>query len=211
VADWREGCERCIQILRYGGMGHTMSIHSRDEHVILQFGLKKPAFRIVVNTPTTHGSIGLTTGLDPAMTLGCGGYGGNITSDNITPRHLLNIKRLAYELRPATARAATTEVERPAALPKIAALPATQEVDAATMREHVASYLHGRPSSPPPATLPADSSRSPVAAFVCEDDVKAAIRANRKIVIGERTIVTPSARDLGEARRVFEQASWHTP
>jgi acetaldehyde dehydrogenase (acetylating) len=100
VADWREGCERCIQILRYGGMGHTMSIHSRNEDVILQFGLKKPAFRIVVNTPTTHGSIGLSTGLDPAMTLGCGGWGGNSTSDNIGPRHLLNIKRLAYETRP---------------------------------------------------------------------------------------------------------------
>ena len=102
--DWREGCERCKQILRYGGMGHTMSIHSQNDQVILEFGLKKPAFRIVVNTPTTHGSIGLTTGLDPAMTLGCGGYGGNITSDNISPRHLLNIKRLAYELTPAANR-----------------------------------------------------------------------------------------------------------
>ncbi len=70
MRDWREGCERCKQILRYGGMGHTMSIHSQNEQVILEFGLKKPAFRIVVNTPTTHGSIGLTTGLDPAMTLG---------------------------------------------------------------------------------------------------------------------------------------------
>ena len=100
VKDWREGCERCMQILRYGGMGHTMAIHSRNEQVILEFGLKKPAFRICVNTPTTLGSIGLTTGLDPAMTLGCGGFGGNITSDNITPRHLLNIKRLAYEVRP---------------------------------------------------------------------------------------------------------------
>ena len=49
-----------------------MSIHSQNEQVILEFGLKKPAFRIVVNSPTTHGSIGLTTGLDPAMTLGCG-------------------------------------------------------------------------------------------------------------------------------------------
>ena len=104
VNDWREGCERCKQILRYGGMGHTMSIHSRNDDVILQFGLKKPAFRIVVNTPTTLGSIGLTTGLDPSMTLGCGGYGGNITSDNISPRHLLNIKRLAYETSPAPAR-----------------------------------------------------------------------------------------------------------
>ena len=104
VKDWREGCERCKQILRYGGMGHTMSIHSQNDQVILEFGLKKPAFRIVVNTPTTHGSIGLTTGLDPAMTLGCGGYGGNITSDNISPRHLLNIKRLAYEITPAANR-----------------------------------------------------------------------------------------------------------
>ena len=105
VKDWREGCERCKEILRYGGMGHTMSIHSRNDAVILEFGLHKPAYRICVNTPTTHGSIGLTTGLDPAMTLGCGGFGGNITSDNISPRHLLNIKRLAYELRPGHATA----------------------------------------------------------------------------------------------------------
>ena len=104
VRDWREGCERCKQILRYGGMGHTMSIHSQNDQVILEFGLKKPAFRIIVNSPTTHGSIGLTTGLDPAMTLGCGGYGGNITSDNISPRHLLNIKRLAYEMTPVASR-----------------------------------------------------------------------------------------------------------
>src|SRR5438874_785629 len=60
VQDWREGCERCKQILRYGGMGHTMAIHSQNEQVILEFGLHKPAFRICVNTPTTHGSIGLS-------------------------------------------------------------------------------------------------------------------------------------------------------
>src|SRR6187401_2274341 len=100
VQDWREGCERCKEILRYGGMGHTMSYHSLNDQIILEFGVKKPAYRIVVNTPTTHGSIGLTTGLDPAMRLGCGGWGGNITSDNISPKHLLNIKRLAYEVRP---------------------------------------------------------------------------------------------------------------
>src|SRR5262249_26919244 len=89
VNDWREGCERCKEILRYGGMGHTMSIHSRNDDIILQFGLKKPAFRIVVNTPTTLGSIGLTTGLDPAMTLGCGGDGGDNTPPNISPPGLL--------------------------------------------------------------------------------------------------------------------------
>ncbi len=53
VNDWREGCDRCREILRYGGMGHTMSIHSQDDEVILQFGLHKPAYRICVNTPST--------------------------------------------------------------------------------------------------------------------------------------------------------------
>src|SRR2546422_4984293 len=86
VRDWREACERCKQILRYGGTGRPQCLHSQNDQVILEFGLHKPAFRIVVNTPTAHGSIGLTTGLDPAMTLGCGGGGGKITADNISPR-----------------------------------------------------------------------------------------------------------------------------
>ena len=110
VQDWRDGCERCKEILRYGGMGHTMSVHSRNDQIILEFGLKKPAYRIVVNTPTTHGSVGMTTGLDPAMTLGCGGWGGNITSDNISPKHLLNIKRVAYETQPAKGSFASDSV-----------------------------------------------------------------------------------------------------
>src|SRR5580765_8273169 len=146
VKDWREGCERCKQILRYGGMGHTMSIHSKNEQVILEFGLKKPAFRIIVNSPTTLGSIGLTTGLDPAMTLGCGGYGGNITSDNISPKHLLNIKRLAYETRPAvdtqarpgTARAATAPDP---GLPKVAAPPPPAGVDTSLVRRQMETLL----------------------------------------------------------------------
>src|SRR6266481_865329 len=133
VKDWREGCERCKQILRYGGMGHTMSIHSRNDQVILEFGLKKPAFRIVVNSPTTHGSVGLTTGLDPAMTLGCGGYGGNITSDNISPRHLLNIKRLAYEVTPVVSRWDRPRAAVPAAAPRQVA-PAGISADALTNR-----------------------------------------------------------------------------
>ncbi len=95
----------------------------RTTQVILEFGLKKPAFRIVVNSPTTHGSIGLTTGLDPAMTLGCGGYGGNITSDNISPRHLLNIKRLAYEVTPVSSTRPTAPAPEAPALPKAPAPP----------------------------------------------------------------------------------------
>jgi acetaldehyde dehydrogenase (acetylating) len=207
VADWREGCERCIQILRYGGMGHTMSIHSRNDDVVLEFGLKKPAFRIVVNTPTTHGSVGMTTGLDPAMTLGCGGYGGNITSDNIGPRHLLNVKRVAYETRPVNAAGTGRRLEepRPAPLPKVAASVMSRELDVNEMQRQVASRLGAEPALPP---NPTSADGGAVAAFVCEADVADALRNGRKILIGERSIITPSARDLGEARRVFVQATW---
>ena len=208
VADWREGCQRCMQILRYGGMGHTMSIHSKNDAVILEFGLKKPAFRIVVNTPTTHGSIGLTTGLDPAMTLGCGGFGGNITSDNISPRHLLNTKRLAYELRPArpgTAAPAPPPADVPEArsLPRAPGRPSTTEVSASAVLQQVAD-LTGRGAARPPAH---DDARA-VVDFVCEEDVRLAIRQNRQILVGERTIITPAARDLAEPNRVLVQAGW---
>ena len=153
VSDWREGCERCKQILRYGGMGHTMSIHSRNDDVILQFGLKKPAFRIVVNSPTTHGSIGLSTGLEPAMTLGCGGYGGNITSDNITPRHLLNIKRLAYELNPVAARPATVAAPIEAPLPKPPqGPPVTPGLAAGPLGKRIDEFLASRGYVAPGAT-----------------------------------------------------------
>jgi acetaldehyde dehydrogenase (acetylating) len=232
VKDWREGCERCKQILRYGGMGHTMSIHSQNEAVILEFGLRKPAFRIVVNTPTTHGSIGLTTGLDPAMTLGCGGYGGNITSDNISPRHLLNIKRLAYEIAPAVSR-----FERPAGIPVkkpnspprpavgISAEALSRRIDdflgsrgfrspASEGGPALRSRASGQGNEPaPPGSLRGNSPEgrkvdpmadtAPPLEFVCEEDVRRAIQAGRKLVVAERAIITPSARDLGEQHHVF--------
>lgn len=96
--DWQQGCLRCIEILKFHGIGHTLVIHARDEKVIREFALKKPAFRILANTPGTHGAIGCSTGLAPSLTLGCGTWGGGITSDNVSPLHLLNIKRLAYDL-----------------------------------------------------------------------------------------------------------------
>jgi acetaldehyde dehydrogenase (acetylating) len=244
VSDWQEGCERCKEILRYGGMGHTMSIHSRNDQVILEFGLKKPAGRIVVNTPTTHGSIGLTTGMDPAMTLGCGGWGGNITSDNISPRHLLNIKRLAYELTPAVIRQPAAATASPAAAGAGAALPkppapppAPGGIAADVLARRIDEFLTSRgyrpatsgtsssaPSAPAPSAplapaplapfapsaplAPALSPADVPADFVCEEDVRQALKQNRKIVIGERSIVTPAARDLGEQHRLFVQAAW---
>ncbi len=207
VADWREGCERAKQILRYGGMGHTMSIHSRNEQVILEFGLHKPAFRICVNTPTTHGSIGLTTGLDPAMTLGCGGYGGNITSDNISPRHLLNIKRLAYEVRPrpgarphgTPTAAASATVSGAPPLPQPPARPSPLPVSADQVRDGLERVLAGRGGAPSPAPPAAPSLPSAPAEFICEDDVRRAIREDRRLLVGPRTIITPAARDAGTA------------
>ncbi len=98
---WEAGCERCIELINYGGRGHSLVIHAQDENVIMQFGLEKPVFRIVVNTFGTLGTTGYTTGLMPSMTLGSGGVGGAITGDNITVHHLYNVKRLAYELRTA--------------------------------------------------------------------------------------------------------------
>ncbi|MBP1966453.1 acetaldehyde dehydrogenase (acetylating) [Paenibacillus aceris] len=99
VNDWQEGCQRCIQLLTLGGLGHTLGIHAEDLTVIEAFGLEKPASRIVVNTGTTFGGIGATTGIFPSMTLGCGTFGNNITSDNIGPQHLLNIKRVAFGIK----------------------------------------------------------------------------------------------------------------
>jgi acetaldehyde dehydrogenase (acetylating) len=217
VKDWLEGCERCIQVLRYGGMGHTMSIHSQAEDIILQFGLKKPAFRICVNTPTTHGSIGLTTGLDPALTLGCGGWGGNITSDNISPRHLLNIKRLAYETRPAVVARPQVEaasVTQPTSPARAIREGIPVEALAARIDKFLATRGFADGSTAPPAELlphtedVAGTPEPAVADFVCEEDVLAAMQSGQKLVVGEKTILTPSARDLGEAEKVFVQAPW---
>ena len=101
VADgWEAGCERCIEVLEFGGIGHTLALHATADRVIEQFALRKPSMRIVVNTVAALGSVGMTTSLFPAMTLGPGTLGGSITSDNVTPMHLVNLKRVAFETAP---------------------------------------------------------------------------------------------------------------
>jgi acetaldehyde dehydrogenase (acetylating) len=115
---WRAGCERCIELLRFGGDGHSLVIHATDDDVILAFGIEKPAFRILVNTWGTLGAIGATTGVMPSMTLAPGGVGGSVVSDNITVSHLLNVKRVAYPVReppPAAYEPAAGVVASPAA------------------------------------------------------------------------------------------------
>ncbi len=97
--DWHKACERCIELLNYGGLGHSLVIHSNNETIIRAFALKKPVYRILVNTSSSHGAIGATTNLAPSLTLGCGTIGGSATSDNVSPMHLINIKRMVYGIK----------------------------------------------------------------------------------------------------------------
>jgi hypothetical protein len=109
VTNLAAGISLSTRLLEFGGLGHTCAIHSRNDAAIREFGQVVPAFRICVNTSAVHGSIGYSTNLFPAMTLGCGAPGGNITSDNIGPQHLMNIKRIAWESRPVQHRTVPAE------------------------------------------------------------------------------------------------------
>lgn len=275
------GIDLCTQLLRFGGLGHTCSIHSKSEEAVKEFGKAVPAFRVVVNTSAVHGSIGYSTNLFPAMTLGCGAVGGNITSDNIGPQHLMNVRRVAWESREVAHRTIAAE-KRMEALPEqkaamaasaaassgakapsqsdasmsdlpdqtrrdaearkvrtakepletrvvagagagLSAVPSRGEIAHAV--EHVMAHLgiqrrgEGGAASgakaPPDLEAaksdlkvrpPKDQTRendvskgiaSPsVLSFVSENDVRRAITRSEKILIGPKTIVTPSARDL---------------
>jgi acetaldehyde dehydrogenase (acetylating) len=228
-----EGSRLCDEILHYGGMGHTAAVHTRDRNAALRYGALMPAARVVVNTPSTHGAIGFSTALAPSMTLGCGSWGGNVTSDNISPLHLMDIKRVAFETRPVTSANQTT------VQPAISPTAPTPQIDRAAITAMVDKFLAARkppvvvetndvneseariqaPAAPPvppaPPTPPAASAPHPpkpqgamnngyrAVDFVCEDDVKRAIERGEKIYVSAKTIITPSARDLGDAREVF--------
>ncbi|MBV9924470.1 MAG: aldehyde dehydrogenase family protein, partial [Acidobacteria bacterium] len=280
------GAARCFEILSYGGMGHTAGIHTRSREAAKAFGIEMPASRIVVNSPTTHGAIGFSTALPPSMTLGCGSWGGNVTSDNVSPWHLMDIKRVAFETRAVPSKRPARTAQRPAASPLAAAPaggggggsstytieevhrgPATrddivkivdrflsqrqasqpassplpvaqphayvqQDVDVEPQRAthsggaaphpEAAPTAQGKngggnghaPQPAPPAPAPPKQTPSPAAAsngkravdFVCEDDVRRAIQKGEKIYINARTIITPAARDMGEAAEVFAKA-----
>jgi acetaldehyde dehydrogenase (acetylating) len=310
VANLAAGISQCRRLLEFGGLGHTCAIHSQNRSAILEFGAAVPAFRVVVNSASVHGSIGYSTNLFPAMTLGCGAPGGNITSDNIGPQHLMNVKRIAWEARgvehrtvPAAQRmagAAMTEapevvqekvnpqapplaapispetkpeekgiapaaaslssgldratigrvveqvllakgVARGSGLPKpIATLPAPSAAAAqklaspASVATEIADRLFGSsakpktPASELAASAMAGTTRNSAAAslntataatgnmaeprakatievqvFVSENDVRRAMTRCEKIFIGRKTILTPSARDLGVEHEIF--------
>lgn len=98
VNDEMEGLQVCRQILTNQGQGHTAIIYTESRELMQQFGGEIPAGRILANAPGSQGCIGIGTGLTPSFTLGCGTFGGNSTTDNVTYTHLINIKRLALSL-----------------------------------------------------------------------------------------------------------------
>ncbi|GAA1235982.1 acetaldehyde dehydrogenase (acetylating) [Prauserella halophila] len=97
--DAHAGWRRCREILALGGEGHTLAVHATDSDVIAEFG-SQPAGRIVINTPALFGGMGYSANVDPSFQLGTGTWSGSICSDNVTPLHLVNIKRIAHEVRP---------------------------------------------------------------------------------------------------------------
>jgi acetaldehyde dehydrogenase/alcohol dehydrogenase len=94
--DFDDSIRRCSEITHYGGTGHTAVIYSNTDERIKYFSRVIDAGRILVNMPSTQGAIGgIYNTLSPSFTLACGTGGNNITTDNITARHLLNIHRIA--------------------------------------------------------------------------------------------------------------------
>ena len=236
------GAARCNEVLHYGGMGHTAGIHTRSREAAVRYGSEMPASRITVNTPTTHGAIGFSTALPPSMTLGCGSWGGNVTSDNVSPLHLMDIKRVAFETRPVKSKRPAVAAQpsampvpppaarRPATVPATTSGGAPQKVSREEIAAIVDRFLANRPEAessplPPPPTQPqaeaaprpanggkasagSDASRNgrQAADFVSEDDVRRAIQKGEKIYVGPKTIITPSARDIGDPAEVFAKA-----
>ena len=92
-------CEKCIELLLTDKKSHTLVIHSNDPEVISHFAMKKPVSRVLVNTSSVFGSMGATTNLFPAMTLGSGAAGKGITSDNVSPMNLIYKRKVGYGVR----------------------------------------------------------------------------------------------------------------
>ncbi len=249
VADGIEaGAQKCLEILQFGGMGHTAGMHTETRDAAIAYGKQMPASRVIINSPTTHGAIGFSTDLAPSMTLGCGSWGGNVTSDNVSPIHLMDIKRVAFETR--SVQSLKSKVQSPSdiqisnfELQKEDQKPKTE--DRKTIkREEIAAlvdkFLRNKISEDPvEVRTPNSEARSPIETannqtpatngkvktiihqvanvetassngakpkavdFVSEDDVKKAIETGAKIYVAAKTIITPSARDLGEEKEIF--------
>lgn len=224
----KEGAARCEAILRFGGMGHTAGMHTKDREMAVEYGKQMPAARVIINSPTTHGAIGFSTDLSPSMTLGCGSWGGNVTSDNVSPLHLMDVKRVAFETKPINSATLSAKASLQAAPPVSRPKPRREEI-----AKIVDTFLRNRPeiaaaeepvkplpTPPRPSEAPEAPAKETIihhvyaepvvekgppqpVDFVSEDDVRRAVARGEKIYINKKTILTPSARDLGEEKEVF--------
>jgi acetaldehyde dehydrogenase (acetylating) len=204
VENFAAALDACEAVLRFGGLGHTCGIYATDDTRIREYALRMPAYRVVANTPTPKGSTGITTNVFPAMTLGCGAIAGNSTSDNISPLHLINIKRLAYD-RESTRVSSETKVTRSDIVAAVERYLARRGVVApqTKSRQGGGSTVPPTPQAPSRQGGDAPPPAPAIVDFVCEDDVRQAIRESRKIFIGPKTIVTPSARDLANSNDIL--------
>jgi acetaldehyde dehydrogenase (acetylating) len=142
VNDFNAALDTCFALLKFGGLGHTSVIYSKDDTRIRLYGLRMPSMRVLVNTPSPQGSTGITTNVFPSMTLGCGAVAGNITSDNVGPQHLINIKRLAYVTRkPEEAFEMPLDINQ---APYAPSAPAPSAIDRDTVVAAVERYLASR-------------------------------------------------------------------
>jgi len=96
VSNSEEGISLAERLLEFGGLGHSAAIHSENDEIIQKFSERVKVGRIIVNSPSTHGAIGdiYNTNM-PSLTLGCGSFGGNSTTSNVSSVNLINIKRVA--------------------------------------------------------------------------------------------------------------------
>lgn len=96
VKNYEDGVALCEKLIEFGGLGHSAVIHAEDQDVINYFSNVVKVGRIIVNSPSTHGAIGdiYNTNI-PSLTLGCGTFGGNSTTDNVSSVNLINLKRVA--------------------------------------------------------------------------------------------------------------------
>ncbi|MGI8555691.1 MAG: aldehyde dehydrogenase family protein [Pyrinomonadaceae bacterium] len=232
-----KGAQRCLEILQFGGMGHTAGMHTGNRETAIKYGEQMPAARIIINSPTTHGAIGFSTDLSHSMALGCGSWGGNVTSDNVSPLHLMDIKRVAFETKPVSVQDSKFKIqdsgrtisqranenkqspkrEEIAALvdkflsQKLAESPTENaEISLPAEIRNPKSEIQNQPGPvktiihelKPPGSSANGSKPAPVD-FVSETDVRRAVEAGEKIYVTAKTIITPSARDLGEEKEVF--------
>ena len=174
VDSFDQAVDACVSVLNFGGRGHTCVIYSENQERVLEYGRRAPAFRVLVNTPSPQGSTGITTGVFPSMTLGCGAIAGNSTGDNIGPMHLFHVKRIARYIRSPEEAFVSEEAKRYFAAVEsgsdfgasAAHSSASGSGGGGTVAERVDRYLASRAPNGPARSSPIGATHSAVASVV---------------------------------------------